>query len=172
MPSEERRTRFPSGGLEDGVTPSPTARLAALGWELPPPPSPKGSYTSVVVHGGTAFVAGQIVTEGGAVAHPGLVDRDVSPEVARELARRAMLQGLSALAATLGSLDRVARIVRVGVFVASSPGFVRQHEVANGATDLLVDLFGPEGRPVRAAVGVAALPLNAPVEVEIVAAVG
>jgi enamine deaminase RidA (YjgF/YER057c/UK114 family) len=150
---------------------SPTERLRELGIALPPPPTPKGTYVPVQVHGDLAFVSGQIVTDPNGVVRPGHVDRDVSYEVAHDLARRATLQALSALAATLGSLDRVARVVRVGVFVASSPGFVRQHEVANGSTDLLVEVFGEAGRPARAAVGVFALPLNAPVEVELVVAV-
>ncbi len=102
------------------------------------------------------------------VAHPGLVNRDVPPDVAKELARRATLQALSALAHELGSLDTVRRVVRVGVFVASSPGFDRQHEVANGATEVLIEIFGDAGRPSRLAVGVAGLPLNAAVEVEVV----
>ena len=106
------------------------------------------------------------MTEAGSVVHPVLVDRDVPIEVARDLARRAALQALSALAAELGSIDHVRRFLRVTVYVASSPGFARQHEVANGATDLLVQVFGEAGRPARAAVGVAGLPLNAPVEVE------
>ncbi len=153
------------------MAPSPSERLRELGLELPPPPRPAGTYVPVVVHDGLAWVSGQVVTEGGQVVHPGLVDRDVAPEVAHEVARRAALQALSALAATLGSVDRVRRIVRVGVYVASSAGFVRQHEVANGATELLVAVFGENGRPARAAVGVAALPLNAPVEVDLVVAV-
>ena len=78
---------------------------------------------------------------------------------------------MSALADRLGSLDRVRRVLRVVVFVASSEGFVRQHEVANGATDVLVEVFGDTGRPARAALGVVALPLNAPVEVELLVAV-
>ncbi|EQD49781.1 Endoribonuclease L-PSP [mine drainage metagenome] len=151
--------------------PSVTERLRELGILLPPPPKPVGSYTPVVTDGPIAWVSGQIVVEGGAVVHPGLVDRDVSAEIAKDLARRATLQALSALTATLGSLDRVRRIVRVVVFVASSPGFVRQHEVGNGATDLLVQLFGEAARPARVSVGVTALPLNGPVEVEIVAAI-
>ena len=151
---------------------SPTSRLRELGVSLPAPPTPKGTYAPVVVHAGLAFVSGQIVTDPAGARLPGLVDRDVPASEARDLARRATLQGLSALAAALGSLDRVTRIVRVGVFVASSPGFVRQHEVADGATDLLVEVFGEAGRPARAAVGVPALPLNAPVEVEIVVGVG
>jgi len=109
------------------------------------------------------------VTEGGNVVSPGLVDRDVSVDMARELARRTALQALSALQAELGSIDRVQGFLRVVVYVASSPGFSRQHEVANGATDLLVQIFGDAGRPARAAVGVSGLPLNAPIEVEFLA---
>jgi enamine deaminase RidA (YjgF/YER057c/UK114 family) len=117
-----------------------------------------------------AWVSGQIVTEGGKVVHPGLVDRDVSPEVAKDLARRATLQGLSAIQASLGSIDRVRRWLRVAVYVAASPGFERPHEVANGATELLIQLYGEEGRPARLAIGVASLPLNAAVEVEFLVA--
>jgi enamine deaminase RidA (YjgF/YER057c/UK114 family) len=125
----------------------------------------------VVLEKGRAWVSGQIATEAGVPIDPGLVDRDVSMDVARELARRASLQGVSALANALGSIDRVRRFVRVTVYVASSPGFVRQHEVANGATEVLVQLFGDDGRPSRVAVGVASLPLNAAVEVDLVAAI-
>lgn len=153
------------------MTSGPTARLAERGIVLPPPPTPKGTYVPVVVSGTLAFVSGQIVTEGGSIVSPGLVDRDVSYEAAKELARRAALQGLSALAAALGSLDRVRQVVRVGVYVASSPTFSRQHEVANGATDLLVEVFGEAGRPARTSVGVPSLPLNAPIEVELIVAV-
>ena len=146
-------------------------RLRELGLELPPPPRPAGSYAPVVVDGHLAWVAGQVVTEGGRVVRGGSVDAEVSLAEAQELARRATLQGLSALAATLGSLDRVRRIVRLTVYVASSPGFVRQHEVANGASELLIQVFGEEGRPTRVSVGAAALPLGAPVEVDLIAAV-
>jgi enamine deaminase RidA (YjgF/YER057c/UK114 family) len=146
---------------------TPSERLQALGVELPPPPKPAGAYAPVVLLDGLAWVSGQIVTEGGKVVHPGLVDRDVSLEEARDLARRATLQALSALRASLGSIDRVRRVLRVTVYVATSPGFDRPHEVANGATELLVELFGEEGRPARVTVGVASLPLNAPVEVDV-----
>jgi len=148
------------------VPPTPSERLRELGIVLPPPPRPAGTYSPVVLEGDRAWVSGQIVTEGGSVLHPGLVDGDVPVEVARDLARRAGLQALSALAAELGSIDRIRRFLRVTVYVASSPGFGRQHEVANGATELFVQLFGEAGRPARAAVGVASLPLNAPLEVE------
>ena len=153
------------------MSPLPSERLRAQGLELPPPPQPAGTYTPVVVVNGLAWVAGQIALRAGAVVRPGLVDGDVAVEDAQEVARQASLQAVSALVATLGSIDRIRRAVRVTVYVASSPGFVRQHEVANGATQVLVDLFGEEGRPSRVAIGVTALPLNAPVEVELVAAV-
>jgi enamine deaminase RidA (YjgF/YER057c/UK114 family) len=153
------------------VTTGAAARLAGLGLVLPPPPTPKGTYAPVVVGGGFAYVSGQIVTEEGRIVSPGRVDQEVGVEVAKELARRATLQALSALVDQLGTLDRVRQVVRVGVYVASSPGFVKQHEVANGATDLLVDVFGDAGRPARAAFGVAGLPLDAAVEVEMVVAV-
>jgi enamine deaminase RidA (YjgF/YER057c/UK114 family) len=149
---------------------SPSQRLRDLGIELPPPPTPAGAYAPVVALDGMAWVSGQIVTEGGKVVHPGLVDRDVSPEVAKDLARRATLQGLSAIQASLGSIDRVRRWLRVAVYVAASPGFERPHEVANGATELLIQLYGEEGRPARLAIGVASLPLNAAVEVEFLVA--
>lgn len=136
---------------------------------LPPPPQARGTYAPVVIDGKRAWVSGQIVIEDGNVVHPGLVDRDVPVHVAKELARRASLQALSALAAALGSIDRIERFIKVTIYVASSPGFDRQHEVANGATDLLVDVFGEGGQPARASVGVAALPLNAAVEVDFIA---
>jgi enamine deaminase RidA (YjgF/YER057c/UK114 family) len=152
------------------VSGTPSERLAELGISLPPPPKPAGTYSSVVVDGSTAWVSGQIVLQDGAILHPGLVDRDVSLDAAKDLARRAALQALSALASSLGSIDRIRRILRVGVYVASTPTFTRHHEVGNGATEVLTLIFGEAGRPARASMGVAALPLNAPVEVEMVAA--
>ncbi len=148
---------------------TPTERLNALGLELPPPPKPAGAYAPVVAWNHQAWVAGQIVTDGGKVVSPGRVDADVPVDVAKGLARRATLQALSALGASLGSVDRIERFLRVAVYVAVSPGFDRPHEVANGATELLVELFGEAGRPARIAVGMADLPLHAPVEVEYLA---
>jgi enamine deaminase RidA (YjgF/YER057c/UK114 family) len=162
--------RFSPGPATPVVPTTPSERLRSLGLELPPAPRPVGAYSPVVLEERRAWVSGQIATEGGAPVHPGRVDGDVSLDVARNLARRASLQGVSALAAALGSIDRVRQIVRVTVYVASSPGFVRQHEVANGATEVLVQLFGENGRPSRVAVGVAYLPLNAAVEVDLIAA--
>jgi enamine deaminase RidA (YjgF/YER057c/UK114 family) len=138
-----------------------------MGLTLPPAPTPKGSYSPVARSAQLAWVSGQIVFEEGAVVRPGTVDRDVPATVASELARRATLQALSALASELGSLETIRRVVRLGVFVAVSPGFHREHEVANGGSDLLIELFGDAGRASRTTLGVAGLPLNAPVEVEL-----
>ncbi|HLB62221.1 MAG TPA: RidA family protein [Actinomycetota bacterium] len=146
-------------------------RLAVLGLELPPTARPVASYVPVRVVGGLAFVAGQIPLVDGEVRHPGHAGAEVSLDEAVEASRRCALQALAALREELGSLDRLARIVQVTVFVASAPGFNDQPKVANGASDLLVELLGDDGRHARAAVGVVELPLGAPVEVALVAEV-
>ncbi|HXF57904.1 MAG TPA: RidA family protein [Actinomycetota bacterium] len=146
-------------------------RLAELGLELPPPPAPVANYVPVTVAGGLAFVAGQVAVEGGRPLWQGKVGREVDVDAAAAAARRCVLQALSALREVLGSLDRVRRVVRVTVYVASAEGFTGQPAVANGASDLLVEVFGEAGRHARVAVGVAELPLGAPVEVELVAEV-
>ncbi|MGI0150899.1 MAG: RidA family protein [Thermoplasmata archaeon] len=150
---------------------NPSGALRDLGLELPSPPKPAGSYLPAVREGDLAWVSGQGPFRDGKVLHPGRVESAVSVPQAQEAARIATLQGLSALSELLGSIDRIRRLVRVGVFVASDPGFVRQHEVANGATELLITIFGEAGRPTRVSVGVPALPLDFPVEVELLAAV-
>ncbi len=147
--------------------PTPTENLARLKWTLPPPPEPKGSYAPAVRANHMVYVAGQGAFRGGEVLHPGLVERDVSIPQAQEAAQLATFQALSAVQSLIGTIDRIERIVRVQVFVASSPGFTQQHVVANGATEPLVAIFGEPGRPSRVAVGVPALPLNVPVEVEL-----
>ncbi len=151
---------------------NPLQRLQELGISLPPPPEPFGSYRPVVRSGSLAWVSGQIALHDAHVISPGSVDRDVPVEAAQDAARRATLQALSALAKELGSLDAVKRVVRLGVFVSVSPGFHREHEVANGASDLLVSIFGDAGRPTRTTIGVAGLPRNGPVEVELLVETG
>jgi enamine deaminase RidA (YjgF/YER057c/UK114 family) len=146
-------------------------RLAELGLELPPVPAPVANYVPVTLAGGLAFVAGQVAVEGGRPLWSGKVGRDLDVEAAAGAARRCALQALAALREALGSLDRVRRVVRVTVYVASAEGFTAQPAVANGASDLLVEVFGEAGRHARVAVGVAELPLGAPVEVELVAEV-
>lgn len=146
----------------------PSARLAELGLELPPAPVAKGRYAPAFNDGYHVYVSGQIVTAAGAARSPGRVGREVDPVTARVLAKEATLQGLAAAAAAAGgSIDRVRRAIRVAVYVASADGFDRQHEVADGATELLDAIFGAEHLPARVALGVASLPLNAPVEVEL-----
>ncbi len=144
-------------------------RLSELGIELPPPPKPVASYVPVVNAGGFAFVAGQVARIDGEVLHPGLVGALVSVEQGAEAARQCTLQALSALRDALGDLDRVRRIAQVTVFVSCVNDFTQQPEVANEASDLLVEVFGDAGRHARAAVGVSSLPLGAPVELTLVA---
>jgi enamine deaminase RidA (YjgF/YER057c/UK114 family) len=153
------------------MAPRPSEALAALGLALPPPPTPAGSYAPTVREGDRVYVSGQGAMREGKVLYPGRVESTVSVAQAQEAARGAVLQSLSAVAALTGSLDRIRRIVRVGVFVASDPAFTRQHLVANGATETLIAIFGEAGRPSRTSVGVPCLPLDFPVEVELLALV-
>jgi enamine deaminase RidA (YjgF/YER057c/UK114 family) len=146
-------------------------RLAELGIELPAAPGPVASYVPVKVVGGLAFVAGQIPMADGTVSPTGAVGKDVTTEEANAAARRCVIQALAAIGEALGSLDRVRGIAKVDVFVASAPGFTDQSTVANGASDLLVEVFGDEGRHARAAVGVPELPLGAAVEIALIAVV-
>jgi enamine deaminase RidA (YjgF/YER057c/UK114 family) len=144
-------------------------RLVELGIELPPAPAPVASYVPVTLAGGFAFVAGQVPIADGAVMLTGRLGAEVGLEEGQSAARRCALQAVSALRDALGSLDRIARIPQVTVYVASVPGFVDQPKVANGASDVLVEIFGEAGKHARAAVGVTELPLGAPVEVSVTA---
>jgi enamine deaminase RidA (YjgF/YER057c/UK114 family) len=147
-------------------------RLAELGLELPAPTPPLASYVPVVVTGNLAFVSGQVPIDSGTPLWTGHVGAEVSLEEANEAARRCALQALAVLKAELGSLDRVRRIVKLTCWVASAPGFTDQPKVANGASDLLQEVFGDAGRHARAAVAAPELPLGVPVEVELIAEVG
>ncbi|MCI4370140.1 MAG: RidA family protein [Thermoplasmata archaeon] len=147
-------------------------RLRELGIVLPPPPPPAGTYRPVVVDGDYAYVSGQIPRVDGKSLHPGTVGSTVALADAQTAAAQAALQAVSALAAELGTLDRVRRIVRVGVFVAATPDFTQHADVGNGATELLIRIFGEDGRPARVSMGVASLPLGACVEVELLARLG
>lgn len=146
-------------------------RLAELGIQLPPAPAPIASYVPVRVAGDLAYVAGQVPFEEGVVTSVGHLGAEVTLEEGQAAARRCALQALSALRDALGSLDRVEGIVQVSVFVASAPGFTDQPKVANGASDVLVEILGDAGKHARAAVGVAELPLGGSVEVALVAAI-
>ncbi len=142
-------------------------RLADLGIELPDPPAPVAAYVPVRITGPLAFVSGQIPMQAGVLKAVGPVPSAVTTEAAAEAARLYAINGLAALQAALGTLDRVLGVVRVGVFVASDPEFTDQPAVANGASTLLVDVFGEAGRHARAAVGSVSLPLGVSVEVEL-----
>lgn len=146
----------------------PSERLAEAGLTLPPVAAPAGSYVPATRAGTQVFTSGQIPTVGGELICQGSVPTDVSLEGAVEAARVAMLNALAAAASVAGGIDSITRVVRVVVYVASSPGFRQQPKVGNGASDLLTTIFGEAGRHVRSAVGVAELPLGAPVEVELV----
>jgi enamine deaminase RidA (YjgF/YER057c/UK114 family) len=147
-------------------------RLRELDLELPPPPNPVASYVPVAISGNLAFVSGQVPMAEGKLLVRGKVGQDLDVQGGADAARRCAIQCLAALRAELGSLDRVRRVVKVTVFVASAPGFTEQPKVANGASDLLVDVFGDPGRHARVAVAAPELPLGAPVEVELIAEVG
>jgi enamine deaminase RidA (YjgF/YER057c/UK114 family) len=146
---------------------SASARLRELGLTLPTVATPAGSYLPARRSGALVFTAGQLPLVDGALAATGKVGAEVNPEQASGLARICALNALAAVDALVG-LDAVAGVVKVVGFVASAPGFTGQPGVLNGASDLLAEVFGEAGRHARSAVGVAELPLGAPVEVELV----
>ena len=150
---------------------NPIQKLMELGLALPEAPKPVGSYLPCVRTGDLVFVSGQLPTRAGTLTVKGKVGTAVTIEQAAEGAKVAALNGLAQIAAAVGGLDKIVRIVRVGVFVNSGPGFTDQAKVANGASDFLVAVFGDAGRHARAAVGAAELPLNAAVEIELIAQV-
>ncbi|MFQ5590240.1 MAG: RidA family protein [Phycisphaerae bacterium] len=147
----------------------PSERLAAMNLELPDVAAPVGSYIPAVRSGNQVFTSGQLPIRDGQLACTGKVPSDTSLESAAGGASTAMLNALAAAAWAAGGIDCITRVVKVSVFVNSAPGFTEQAKVANEASDLLVKIFGDAGRHVRAAVGVSELPLNAAVEVDLLA---
>jgi enamine deaminase RidA (YjgF/YER057c/UK114 family) len=148
---------------------SPAERLAELGLTLPPVVAPVAAYVPAVRTGGFVYTSGQLPMVDGKLSAVGKVGAEVSGTDAAELARTCALNALAAAASAAGGLDAIAKIVKVTGFVASAPGFSGQPQVVNGASELLLEVFGEDGRHARSAVGVAELPLNAPVEVELIA---
>jgi enamine deaminase RidA (YjgF/YER057c/UK114 family) len=146
--------------------PSARDRLTELGLVLPPVAAAVAAYVPARRSGSLVFTSGQLPTVDGALPVRGKVGAEVSPEQAAELARTCALNALAAVDALVG-LDAVVGVVKVVGFVASVPGFTGQPAVINGASNLLVEVFGEAGAHARSAVGVAALPLDAPVEVEL-----
>ncbi|MBA2693341.1 MAG: RidA family protein [Rubrobacter sp.] len=151
---------------------SPSENLASLGVELPEVPSPAGSYVPATRAGNLVFTAGQLPFEDGELSATGKVGAEVSVEEAQKAARLCALNALAAAAEKVGGLDNLGGIVKVVGFVASAEGFTDQPKVVNGASDFIGEVFGESGVHARSAVGVAELPMNTPVEVEIIATTG
>jgi enamine deaminase RidA (YjgF/YER057c/UK114 family) len=147
--------------------PSASSRLAELGIALPTVAAPLAAYLPAVRSGDTVYVSGQLPTVDGQLLAAGKVGAEVDPDTGYRLARQCALNGLAAIDALVG-LDRVVQVVKVVGFVASAPGFTGQPAVINGASELLGEVFGDAGRHARSAVGVAELPRDAPVEVELI----
>lgn len=147
------------------------ARLAELGIELPQVVAPLAAYVPAVLTGNLVYTAGQLPMMAGKLPATGKVGLDVTPEQAKALARTCALNALAAVDALVG-LDSVTQVVKVVGFVASAPGFHGQPGVINGASELLGEVFGDRGKHARSAVGVGELPLDAPVEVELIVEVG
>jgi enamine deaminase RidA (YjgF/YER057c/UK114 family) len=143
-------------------------RLAELGLELPDVAKPAGAYVPAITTGSLVFTAGQLPSTAGVLPATGKVGAAVSPEDAKQYARVCVLNGLAAAKGVIGSLDRIVKVVKVVGFVASDPAFTGQPGVINGASELLGEIFGDAGAHARSAVGVAVLPLDAPVEIEFV----
>ncbi|MFI0775359.1 RidA family protein [Streptomyces sp. NPDC021212] len=142
-------------------------KLAGLGLTLPEVAAPLASYVPAVRTGSYVYTAGQLPLVGGKLGVTGKVGAEVTPEEAKELARTCALNALAAVKSVVGDLDKVVRVVKVVGFVASAPDFTGQPGVVNGASELLGEALGDAGVHARSAVGVAVLPLDAPVEVEI-----
>ena len=147
---------------------SPEARLKALGLQLPQVPAPIASYVPAVRTGNLVFLAGQGPVVGGKPTVTGKVGAELTEEEGYKAARATILTSLAVLRAEIGSLDRVRRVVKLVGWVNSAPGFTRQPWVINGASDLLVEIFGEAGKHARSSVGANELPLNIPVEIEII----
>lgn len=143
-------------------------KIEALGLELPEVPQPVASYIPAVHSGNYVFTSGQLPVIKGELKRRGKVGSDLSIEEGYECARVAALNCLAAVKSVVGALDRMRRVVRVVGFVNSAPGFEDQPKVINGASDLLVEIFGDQGKHARLALGTNELPLGAPVEVEMV----
>ncbi len=147
---------------------SANQRISELGIVLPQVATPAGAYVPAVVSGNLVFTAGQIPLVDGKLAATGKVGKDLTAEQAKEFARICALNAVAAVKSVIGDLDRVKKVVKVVGFVSSDPSFSQQPAVVNGASELLEQIFGEKGIHARSAVGVAVLPLDAPVEVELI----
>jgi enamine deaminase RidA (YjgF/YER057c/UK114 family) len=151
---------------------TPEDRLGALGLDLPEVSAPAGVYVPAVRSGNYIYTSGQLPLVSGRLRQTGKVGSEVTPEEANRLARQCAVNALAAVKAEVGDLAAVTRVVKVVAFVASAPGFTGQAQVVNGASELLGTVFGEAGSHARSSVGVAVLPLDAPVEIELLVEVG
>jgi enamine deaminase RidA (YjgF/YER057c/UK114 family) len=147
---------------------SPEQRLESLGLRVPEVVAPVAAYVPAVRTGAYVYTSGQLPMVSGSLVATGKVGREVTPEAAKDLARTCALNALAAVKSQIGDLSRVVRVVKVVGFVASAPEFTGQPGVVNGASELFGEVFGEAGQHARSAVGVAVLPLDAPVEVELI----
>ncbi|MCP5064565.1 MAG: RidA family protein [Ignavibacteriae bacterium] len=136
--------------------------------ELPEAPKPLAAYVPATKSGNLIFTAGQIPLQNGELKFAGKVGEDLTIDEAKSAAEICLLNGLSVIKSECGSLDNIAKIVKITVFINSADGFVDQAQVANGASELLVELFGEKGKHARSAVGVSELPINSAVEIELI----
>jgi enamine deaminase RidA (YjgF/YER057c/UK114 family) len=144
------------------------AQLARLGIQLPDAPTPFGAYVPAVQTGSLLFLSGMLATSGHTVTVAGIVGKDLDVKAGREAALTAALNGLALIRKQLGSLNRVSRVVRLGVYVAATPDFTEHPKVADAASELLRDVFGETAVSSRLVFGVASLPLGSPVELEVI----
>src|SRR5712672_2969188 len=164
----DTNSRMRSVSGEDSRPASAEQRLKELGIRLPAPPEPFGTYVEAVQTGNLLFLTGMLPTEGRAAKFIGRVGAELDVEAGRQATYLAALNGLAVAREHLGSLDKVTRIVRLGVLVATSGDVRDQPKVADGASELLRDVFGKDKSPSRLVYGVASLPLGAPVELELI----
>lgn len=150
------------------MTSTPEQRLADLGLALPEVAKPAAAYTPAVRTGSLVYTSGQVPFRNGELIYAGKVGAEVTPEQGYECARQCALNSLAAVASEVGDLSAIVRVVKVLGFVASAPEFTGQPKVINGASELLQDVLGDAGKHARSAVGMAVLPLDAPVEVEMI----
>lgn len=151
---------------------TPEERLAEMGLQIPPLAGSVATYVPAVRTGSYVYISGQLPWRDGELIHSGKVGADVSPDDAYECARQCALNALAAIRSQVGDLSAVTRVVKLVGFVASDPAFTEQPQVVNGASELLGQIFGDVGQHARSAVGVAVLPLDTPVEVELIVEVG
>ena len=153
--------------INSAQTRNPEERIAELGIQLPAAPTPFGSYVEVVQTGDLLFLSGMLPVVDHKPAYVGVLGSGLEAQIGRDAARIAALGALASAKDYLGSLDRIKRVVRLGVFMATSANFVDHPGVADGASDLFRDVFGAENMAVRSVIGVASLPLGVPIELEV-----